>query len=449
MRKRTFYLLALPLVLTVSGLFLFQTPAVSEEGCVTAQCHPTLLKGKDVHPAAQGGCDTCHESTAKPHPQPGKKTFKLVQEPPALCAMCHTPFGKKPNIHPPVKDGMCTTCHNPHSSDQQKLLAQPMKDLCLTCHSDKASFKYLHGPASAGDCTACHTPHESDNKRLLLKEQPDLCFGCHTDMQEALKKKTVHPAVLGGCTSCHNPHGGPYKKFLSAEGEKLCAQCHAEMVEKIGKAKVVHPAVMLEKGCATCHSPHAGDNEKLLVKSGKDLCFECHKDVIKKNMTVIHGPIKAGGCTPCHSPHASQYDKLLVKEFPEDMYVPYTDNEYELCFSCHNRDLLRYPETSFATGFRDGERNLHYLHVNKKDKGRSCKICHNIHGGTNPKLIADSAPFGKWALPIKFTKTDTGGRCAPGCHKPYSYDRKTPGKTPEAAKPKAEEKGKEEGKEKK
>ena len=153
-------------------------------------------------------------------------------------------------------------------------------------------------------------------------------------------------------------------------------------------------------------------------------------------MTVLHGPINKGTCTPCHDPHGSAESKLLVKSFSADFYAPYSDKEYELCFSCHKRDLLRFPETSFATGFRDGERNLHYLHVNKKEKGRSCKLCHAIHGGPNPKLVAESAPFGKWELPLKFIKTDTGGACSPGCHKPYNYDRQTPGKAPVTEKPK-------------
>ena len=145
---------------------------------------------------------------------------------------------------------------------------------------------------------------------------------------------------------------------------------------------------------------------------------------------------RTGPALPAIIPTAPENRKLLIKSFPADVYVPYSDKEYELCFSCHNRDLLRFPETSFATGFRDGERNLHYLHVNK-EKGRSCKLCHNVHGSNNPKLINDRAPFGNWELPLKFVKTDTGGQCSPGCHKTYNYDRKTPGKAPEAAKPDA------------
>ncbi len=110
--------------------------------------------------------------------------------------------------------------------------------------------------------------------------------------------------------------------------------------------------------------------------------------------------------------------------------MPYTDTAYALCFTCHDRDLLRYPDTSFATGFRDGERNLHFLHVNNAQKGRSCALCHELHGGTNDVLIAESVTFGSWQLPLKFVKSDNGGSCAPGCHRPAVYDRKNPGKKP-------------------
>lgn len=411
------------LMLAMFCLLFICGKAEADDGCVAAQCHASIVKGKDVHPATED-CTTCHEATGTSHPQKGKKTFKLTVEPPELCANCHDAFGKKSDVHPPVKEGLCTTCHDPHSSDEPKLLAQPLKELCVSCHSEKTEFKNMHGPASTGDCTACHTPHESDIKPLLLKEGEALCFGCHEDMRGLRAKKNIHPALDAGCTSCHNPHGSENAKLLLDQVPALCFQCHSDISDLITAAKVVHPPVKSERACVSCHSPHAGDFTKLLPKEGSALCMDCHKTIITKDMTVLHGPIKDGSCTPCHSPHAGQ-EKLLVKEFPPTEYAAYSDQEYELCFSCHKRDLVQYADTSFATNFRDGERNLHFLHVNKTEKGRTCRMCHNLHGGKNPVLIADSVPFGKWNLPIKFVKTDTGGSCSPGCHKPQSYDRKS------------------------
>ena len=389
-KQRPLLLLTILAVLTASSLSVRDAKAASDTGCVTTQCHAALLKAKVVHEAARS-CGDCHEAAATPHPQKGLRTFRLAQEGSELCKMCHT---------------------------------------------IKADQKYMHGPVAVGDCTSCHAPHASDNKALLLKKGNDLCFTCHGAIQDETKKKVVHDALQEGCTSCHSPHGSPFKKLLSDEGDKLCYQCHSKIGERIEKSKSVHAPIKTEKACASCHNPHAIDGEKLLQKAEKDFCLDCHKNVLKKNQTVLHGPIRQGKCTPCHDPHGSPNDKLLVKAFPADLYVPYTDNEYSFCFSCHNRDLLRFPDTSFATGFRDGEKNLHFLHVNKKEKGRNCKACHAMHGSELPKLIPDKILFGKWDLPLKYTKTETGGSCAPGCHKRYNYDRKTPGKAPEPENPK-------------
>jgi len=423
--KKILFIPILAVLFSYGQSLVYGGPAVV--GCVTAACHARMLKTKNIHPVAEP-CDGCHQSIAPDHPQKNKKTFKLTEEVPALCYQCHTPFGKKKNVHPPVKDGMCTTCHNPHDSAEPKLLSQPVKDLCASCHPDKIDYKYVHGPVATGDCVTCHDPHESDNARLVVKNGPDLCFMCHGDIQEEFKKKFVHPAMELGCPSCHNPHGSSIKKFFAAEGAKLCYQCHSTIEDKLKTAKSIHPPIKTARGCATCHTPHASDAPKLLPKTGKDFCLDCHKDFIKKNQTVLHGPIRDGKCTPCHDPHGTPNDKLLVKSFTTEFYVSYTDDEFQLCFSCHNRDLLRFPTTTFSTGFRDGEKNLHYLHVNRKDRGKSCRACHVIHAGENPKLIADKVLFGKWNLPLKFVKTEHGGSCAPGCHQAYSYDRRGAGK---------------------
>jgi len=435
--------IALPILLS---LFFLNLPlvygaATPQAGCVTAACHKGMLKAVNIHPATQP-CDTCHQSLSTPHPQKNKKTFKLTQEVPGLCAQCHPVSGAMKHVHPPVANGMCTTCHDPHESAEPKLLAQPIKDLCASCHPDKGGFKYVHGPAATGDCTSCHVPHESNNKRLLVKEGADLCFICHVDMQEEIKKKVVHPALAGGCTSCHDPHGSSMKKFFPAEGTGLCYQCHPQVEDRLKSAKSVHAPIKTEQGCASCHAPHASDGEKLLSKTGKELCLACHKDFLKKDQTVLHGPIKEGKCTACHDPHGTPFGKLLIKAYSTEFYVSYSDAEFQLCFACHNRDLLRYPTTNYATGFRDGNKNLHFIHVNRADRGKSCKACHVIHGGPNPKLMADKVSFGKWSLPLKFVKSETGGSCAPGCHKKYPYDRKTPGKETEPEKTSSNERSK-------
>jgi predicted CXXCH cytochrome family protein len=417
------------LLLLLGGSLLASRAAFAQEGCTSEACHATLLKAKVVHPATES-CESCHEAVASPHPQKGKKTFKLTEQPPALCAACHEPAGKKSQVHPPVKEGMCTTCHDPHASNEPKLLLDSVASLCTSCHSEVTTAKLLHAPVAAGDCLACHAAHESDSRPLLRAEGETLCFQCHGDIQALLKKKDVHPAMEAGCTACHNPHGAAHPKLLAEEGAQLCFQCHDAIGSKIEKGPTVHAAVKEGKGCINCHAAHAADGEHLLEGPQEGTCVMCHRTVMTKNMTVMHGPIRQGQCTPCHDPHAGAYPRLVVAEFPAGFYAPYTEQEYALCFGCHKREMVQVPDTTVATGFRDGERNLHFLHVNNKQKGRSCRACHAVHGSVSPKLIAESVLFGKWNLPIRFVKTETGGSCAPGCHRPVTYDRKNPARKP-------------------
>jgi predicted CXXCH cytochrome family protein len=422
----------LSLALLLLGAFLLAAAAPAAESCAAAGCHATLVAGKSVH-AATESCDACHEAVVTPHPQAGKATFKLTQSEPALCADCHDAFGKKGHVHEPVAQGSCSTCHDPHASQQPKLLLAAQGSLCGDCHSDALDGKHLHGPVSSGECTSCHTPHESDAKALLVKTGDALCFDCHSDIQDDLRgKSTVHAALDDGCTSCHDPHGAAQPKLLAEAGGALCLRCHDDVGAAAANAAVPHAALEDERGCAGCHAPHASNQAKLLLAPEKETCLACHGEVIDRGMAVLHQPIADGKCTPCHQPHGGANAKLLVKAFPTRPYVAYTGEEYGLCFECHNRELLQYADTSFATQFRDGERNLHFLHVNDPQKGRSCVFCHGVHGSAGAKLVEEGVKFGQWSLPIKFVKTETGGGCAPGCHRPAYYDREVAGRKPPA-----------------
>lgn len=139
----------------------------------------------------------------------------------------------------------------------------------------------------------------------------------------------------------------------------------------------------------------------------------------------MHGPIREGLCTTCHDPHGSAYVKVLKSFFAEKFYNPYDPKLYTLCFQCHNENLVKDERTTALTNFRNGDRNLHYLHVHRK-KGRTCVACHQVHAGLQEHHIRRSTPFGTWKIPIQFTRTTTGGRCVVGCHVPESYDREKP-----------------------
>jgi hypothetical protein len=79
--------------------------------------------------------------------------------------------------------------------------------------------------------------------------------------------------------------------------------------------------------------------------------------------------------------------------------------------------------TRKLTNFRDGDRNLHFLHVNKEKRGRTCRACHEVHASAYPLQLREKVPYGKWMMPLNYKKRESGGSCHPGCHELEAYDR--------------------------
>jgi len=407
-----------------------------KNGCTVSGCHNTLVSQEVVHHAVKKGCDNCHQPTGAQHPSAGVAGFKLSQEIPALCYKCHDENNVMKDVHPPVAKGKCLDCHTPHSSPESNLLKKyPEGDLCLSCHKlESAQKRVKHEPVAKGECVKCHDPHQSDVNRLLNEESPTLCLKCHKAQAEEIKMANVHPPFQNNCLNCHAQHSSTENKLLNLTPQNLCIYCHDDMQKKIAKATVVHGAVTDKRSCLNCHSPHASGQKRFLKAETKELCLGCHNKTLavgdRKIANIaqtldksksVHAAIEKASCTGCHDPHASGNPFLLNKSFPAGSYAAGTKENFALCFSCHKSELIESPSTT-VTGFRNGDKNLHYVHLNG-DKGRSCAICHNPHGAPNERLINNEAPFGSWDMPLKFQKTDGGGSCAPGCHTERKYER--------------------------
>jgi predicted CXXCH cytochrome family protein len=412
-----------------------QAPRDYSGSCTASGCHDGFAKLKVVHnPISAESCDECHEPApgAKPH------AFKLKAAGADLCTECHDAFEGK-HKHAPAADGDCMLCHDPHASAHAGLLRNTQQAVCGDCHDDVAAGrKYLHGPFAAGACTGCHDAHASDRKALLSAPIREACLKCHDAMGQRLASPAkVHAPVSGDCTDCHDAHGADNAMMTTVTGSGLCLNCHDDILDALNGAKVGHSAVTAGAGCAACHDAHAANNAKLLRGGEQEMCQSCHDKAIdaggRRLMSIAkelaenpmhHGPIGNGECTPCHGDvHGGNRFRLLAAAYPASMYVPYADEEYALCFECHDADAFADAETQSATGFRNGKQNLHHLHVSRETKGRSCRACHAVHASKQPHLIAESVPFGAWQIPIGFKAATDGGSCAPGCHRPYRYER--------------------------
>ncbi|MBA3013352.1 MAG: hypothetical protein FP815_00150, partial [Desulfobulbaceae bacterium] len=411
--------------------------------CLTSTCHQTITSGKiNHHPAQTSRCLACHQQVNQQHPDTAGSDFQLAAQGSDLCAQCHPRLLGKKYTHQPARDGECTRCHNPHTSDSPFLLnisAENQNTLCQECHDQEFSTKkYTHGPVGLGACTYCHSPHESDHKGLLKNDPQSLCFECHTDIAQGVKESlSIHKVVqTEGCVSCHLPHGSDAPSLLKESGEKFCFTCHDDIEDKFNKSRSKHGGAYLDKQCGTCHQPHYSPYEKLLNNKQLDLCISCHSDkkstsakapkniALELKKTFVHEPVAQGDCSGCHDPHGSKFLKLLTGPYPDTFYAPYDQDLYDLCFSCHDKELLTSQNTSKATSFRNGPANLHNLHASIPRKGRTCKTCHQPHASDGPKLINQTGSyFGEWQMSISFTTTTNGGTCMPGCHRKMEYNR--------------------------
>jgi predicted CXXCH cytochrome family protein len=136
-----------------------------------------------------------------------------------------------------------------------------------------------------------------------------------------------------------------------------------------------------------------------------------------------HGPVASKDCTACHMPHGSDHYSILMDDFPAAFYSPYDAKNYGLCFQCHEETIFTSATTTNLSQFRNGSKNLHFVHVNKAERGRTCRACHEIHASAQKHQIRDAVPYGKsgWMLKVNFTQRADGGECTGTCHSTRSY----------------------------
>lgn len=296
-----------------------------------------------------------------------------------------------------------------------------------------------HAPYEEGDCSICHQSNDPRKPGPMKKEVQQLCLGCHEDFTASLRQKYTHKPAREACTSCHNPHNAAQSKLLLAEPVALCNGCHEEVKRLTESAPVKHAGALARGArCSNCHDPHGSAVERLLIALPFDLCVKCHstdtlagadgrklqniKAWIEAN-PVLHGPVETKDCGDCHQPHGSANFRLLEKYYPPDFYAPYDKRNYAMCFSCHSERAFSTAETTTLTKFRDGARNLHYLHVQQGNRGRTCRACHDVHATRQQHLVRDGVPYGSggWVLKLNYRKTETGGSCAKTCHQEKGY----------------------------
>jgi DmsE family decaheme c-type cytochrome len=183
------------------------------QSCHNRSTHDNFAGGK--HDSRNVGCVTCHSVHA---PKSETKQLKTasVQE---TCVQCHRKEVNKvhKSAHMPVgeKNGNkmeCTTCHNPHGSQNVKMLKEgtSITEACASCHAEKRGpFLWEHA-VGRENCVTCHDAHGSNNERMLVAKLPMLCQRCHIHSR--------HPATIYDSTQVTN-------RSNRVTG-RACVNCH-------------------------------------------------------------------------------------------------------------------------------------------------------------------------------------------------------------------------------
>lgn len=410
-------------------------PLPADASCVTAECHADMMHQPVVHaPVSAAACETCHAPDTGGHVYPVKRSGN------DLCTFCHSVAGELEHQHAAVSGDGCLACHQPHAGENEHLLVRGTDEaLCGQCH-DLPRRRFVHEPFATGECTLCHEPHEASAPKLLRGGAgPEHCATCHEDIQTRLQQAgTSHPPARDGCIQCHQPHSADHAYQLKDSVRETCLDCHTETQEALQQAEVAHGPINSEESCAHCHDAHGSSHEALQRARTDRLCLDCHDDPVARQdgrmvsamgsvleRAYLHGPVRTGECAACHQSHGGAHAQLLTEPYSDQFYSPFDPDKYALCFRCHDSELVQRERTTTLTRFRDGDRNLHYAHVHRDPKGRTCRTCHAVHASEQPRHIAASVPFegSSWAMPIGYEAREDGGSCAPGCHEPKTYQR--------------------------
>jgi len=212
----------------------------------------------------------------------------------------------------------CTTCHQPHFQNIDKVAARFLvRDssnaaLCLACHDPNrvvtGQVNYLGGwaisiHATAGNgvqgtpyvgsypsvgqnaCISCHMPHNAYGPvRLLRGPDEQDCITCHNGANTqplapnvfAEFAKTGHPFPAGNnvhdraedvllnnnrhstCVDCHNPHAAQRMASSGLPPGIRASQRSVAGISQADGVTVINPAVNQFENCLRCHGVSAG-----------------------------------------------------------------------------------------------------------------------------------------------------------------------------------------------
>jgi predicted CXXCH cytochrome family protein len=343
------------------------------------------------------------------------ETIRLENEQ-LQCTSCHDPHNNTFNDFLVVTSQysqLCLQCH------QKKYWPVSSHNLSNATWKGFGSNPWFHTPyetVAENACENCHSPHNAEGRNRLLNyfSEETNCLICHngsvaaTDIRSMLNKSYVHNVYSYSrlhdpeernivqtrhveCADCHNPHAS--RNFKTAPPYANGFIEGVQGVDRNGNS-VAHIQFQYEL-CYRCHADSpvkpASATPRQIEQNNVRLEFDSNNpsyhpiENLGKNPDVpsLISPLSESGviyCTDCHSsngndspkgPHGSIYPHILKYRYETADYTPESYQNYELCYQCHNRNLILNGLDSFT-------REVHRKHI--VEEQTPCNVCHEPHG---------------------------------------------------------------------
>jgi DmsE family decaheme c-type cytochrome len=230
-------------------------------------------------PAANRGCESCH-GPGRAHVDGGGDKSKILQlktmsvaDQNAACITCHnrTSHAEWEGSKHESRNLSCLTCHSIHEPKSEKahLKTEKQIETCVQCHRTEVNkvHRSAHMPVREGklECTTCHNPHGSQNVKMLKAGNSiaESCASCHSEKRGPFLWE--HNVVRESCVTCHDPHGSNNDRMLVAKAPMLCQRCHIHSrhpatIYDNTQLNVSKSNRVVGRSCVNCHQMIHGSN---------------------------------------------------------------------------------------------------------------------------------------------------------------------------------------------
>ncbi len=365
-----------------------------------------------------------------------------------------------------VGDLGCLACHKPHNGQgptklltTQNLSGAPLpwneENVCFSCHRSGGTGVDASRGRAAPDIQTESTKAVSHPFALKTDEHQPV-FTAKVPEPETVVNTNKHVE----CADCHNPHqvqalpGNVHEgmKGISLSGAvvvdnastnvqqyEICFRCHGDSF-----ATMIPPAAT---------RPPSGSNKRLEFQTTNDafhpvagpgrntstylnnvldapdgqlrgldwqgnrltrfstvLCTDCHNSEATAN---VPGSARNSNASP-KGPHGSANTRMLRANYSTATganappFGGYNQNNFALCFLCHDEARLRGNRSNFfqAGGVGAGRGNLHQVHLVDRTNA-SCHECHNnVHSNVAaPNTDYRNLPAGTPSHLVNFAPT--------------------------------------------